>query len=118
MVERELGAPLATLFSRFDENPVGSASIAQVHKAVLADGVTEVAVKVQHGNVAKRSSGDLKLLKWITSCVEFVAPDQQYGWIFPEFENAMAAELDFENEGANSEVTNSTRMIILAQQVS
>ena len=46
-VERELGAPLETLFSEFDPEPLGAASIAQVHRARLP-GVDAVAVKVQY----------------------------------------------------------------------
>src|SRR5690606_542155 len=45
MVERELGAPLSTLFARFDAQPLASASIAQVHAASLPDG-RDVVVKV------------------------------------------------------------------------
>ena len=47
VVEAELGRPLEACFSAFDPIPLGTASIAQVHRARLADG-TELAVKVQH----------------------------------------------------------------------
>ncbi|MGZ3653195.1 MAG: ABC1 kinase family protein, partial [Bdellovibrionota bacterium] len=45
-VERELGAPVAEIFSHFSHEPLASASIGQVHEATLKDG-TQVVVKVQ-----------------------------------------------------------------------
>ena len=53
------------LFSSFDENPQGAASLAQVHKAVLQDGRT-VAVKVQHPKVQTQSSKDIIVMEVIT----------------------------------------------------
>src|SRR6188472_1709720 len=46
-VEAELGAPIDRLFSHWEDEPIASASIGQVHRAQLLDG-REVAVKVQH----------------------------------------------------------------------
>jgi predicted unusual protein kinase regulating ubiquinone biosynthesis (AarF/ABC1/UbiB family) len=57
-IEEELGAPLDRLFTRFDEQPIASASIGQVHRARMPDG-TEVAVKVQHIGIAKALESDL-----------------------------------------------------------
>ena len=45
-VERELGRPIESVFSFFDDEPIGVASIAQVHRARLLDG-TDVVVKLQ-----------------------------------------------------------------------
>ena len=50
-IENELGAPIDTLFKSIDEKPLGSASIAQVHAAVLPDG-RKVVIKVQRPFVA------------------------------------------------------------------
>lgn len=58
MIETELGAPIDRLFSRFDDAPVASASIGQVHRAALPDG-TDVAVKVQHPGIVKALDADL-----------------------------------------------------------
>jgi predicted unusual protein kinase regulating ubiquinone biosynthesis (AarF/ABC1/UbiB family) len=58
VVERELGAPLPSLFAEWDDAPVASASIGQVHRARLPDG-REVAVKVQHPGVARAVESDL-----------------------------------------------------------
>ncbi len=57
-VEAELGAPIATLFAEWDDAPMASASIGQVHRARMPDGV-EVAVKVQHPGIQRAVESDL-----------------------------------------------------------
>ena len=59
VVEEELGAPIAELFAEWEDIPVASASIGQVHRAVLHGG-QEVAVKVQHPGIAGAVESDLK----------------------------------------------------------
>jgi predicted unusual protein kinase regulating ubiquinone biosynthesis (AarF/ABC1/UbiB family) len=59
VVEEELGAPLDRLFSEWQDEAVASASIGQVHRALLLDG-TEVAVKVQHPGITKAVESDLQ----------------------------------------------------------
>jgi predicted unusual protein kinase regulating ubiquinone biosynthesis (AarF/ABC1/UbiB family) len=59
VVEEELDAPIAELFAAWDDVPIASASIGQVHRAVLASG-QEVAVKVQHPGIAGAVESDLK----------------------------------------------------------
>src|SRR6266480_6046117 len=53
IIESELGAPLSELFESFDCEPLATASMAQVHRAVLPNG-SEVAVKVQRPSVRQR----------------------------------------------------------------
>jgi ubiquinone biosynthesis protein len=62
-VEEDLGAPLETIFTSFDETPIAAASIAQVHAAVLSTGET-VVVKVQRPTVASNVRRDLKAMSW------------------------------------------------------
>ncbi|MEI9950651.1 MAG: AarF/ABC1/UbiB kinase family protein [Pseudomonadota bacterium] len=59
LVEVELGAPISELFRDWEDQPVASASIGQVHRARLADGRV-VAVKVQHSGIAKAVESDLE----------------------------------------------------------
>lgn len=57
-IEEDLGAPLDRLFASFEETPMASASIGQVHRATLDDG-RAVAVKVQHEGVRDAVEADL-----------------------------------------------------------
>ena len=61
-IERELKAPVAELFSEFEETPFAAASIGQVHKAVLPSG-QRVVVKVQYPNVDENCDSDLKQMR-------------------------------------------------------
>jgi predicted unusual protein kinase regulating ubiquinone biosynthesis (AarF/ABC1/UbiB family) len=58
LVEEELGAPIVDLFTEWDDLPLASASIGQVHRARLHDG-RELAVKVQHPGIARAVESDL-----------------------------------------------------------
>jgi predicted unusual protein kinase regulating ubiquinone biosynthesis (AarF/ABC1/UbiB family) len=58
LVEEEFGAPVHALFAEWDDTPIASASIGQVHRA-LSLGGTEVAVKVQHPGIARAVESDL-----------------------------------------------------------
>ena len=62
VIERELGAPPRELFASFDDAPLASASIGQVHAATLHDG-TEVVVKVQHPGIERAVDHDLKNMR-------------------------------------------------------
>ena len=68
-VERDLGRPVDEAFSRFDFEPLASASVAQAHEAVLHDG-TEVVVKVQHAGIAGVVAADFDILEALAAIVE------------------------------------------------
>ncbi len=59
LVEEELRTPIDKLFARWDDVPIASASIGQVHRAMTTEG-RDVAVKVQHPGVAKAIRSDLQ----------------------------------------------------------
>lgn len=70
-IEREYGKPLSAVFSSFETKPVASASIAQVHRAVLKDG-SEVAVKVVKRGVPGRMRFNLALMRGMTAAADFL----------------------------------------------
>eukprot|EP00466_Bigelowiella_natans_P001338 jgi/Bigna1/77603/fgenesh1_pg.49_\ len=90
------GRPLNELFREFDDEPLGAASIAQVHRAVLLDG-REVAVKVQRSGIQKKLRGDLANLKVLAKALSGVLP-VDYFKVFSELEKVVENELDFLQE--------------------
>ena len=104
IVERELGAPVEDVFASFDPVPLGSASIGQVHRAVLLGGET-VAVKVQRPEAPARIGGDLELMRDFAAFL-----DRRFGHrlfidvrgLVAEFEVVIRRELDYSAEAANA----------------
>ena len=104
-IEQELGAPIDVLFAEFDDQPIGSASIAQVHRARLLDGQA-VVVKVQHAQIQERVRCDLDLLAALAELaqnhVPAVRPYQPVALI-RQFRRTLTKELDFLAEKRNLE---------------
>ena len=105
IVEEELGARINKLFSEFDDQPIGSASLSQVYAATLRDG-RPVAVKVQRPGVAAVLREDLELLGRLAGTVSMVSDaPRRYGFVewVEEFRKALAGELDYRREAENLE---------------
>jgi ubiquinone biosynthesis protein len=104
IVKRELGAPVEEVFTRFDPDPLGSASIGQVHRAVLRGGQV-VAVKVQRPEAPGRVAADLDLMR---EFADFL--DRRFGprlfidvrGLVAEFETVIRRELDYNAEAENA----------------
>jgi len=112
VVESSLGEPLEKAFASFDEKPLATASIGQVHRARLAvtdaDGTHEVdvVVKVQRPNVGDTVARDLELLHIMAAAIERAIPETRvYSPIglVQQFDRSITAELNFMIEGENGE---------------
>ncbi|UHQ23631.1 ubiquinone biosynthesis regulatory protein kinase UbiB [Lysobacter sp. 5GHs7-4] len=106
IVETALERSIGEAFEAFDTTPLASASIAQVHAAILPGG-REVVVKVLRPNIEKQIAGDIALLKTIASVVDRAHPSADKirpREIVAEIESTLAAELDLQREGANASV--------------
>lgn len=81
---------------------MGTASLAQVHRAKLKDG-TEVAVKVQHYFVRGNIGIDLRCMDLCIKVMSKIFPEFQMQWLVEETKKNIAKELDFIQEGKNAE---------------
>ncbi|MFC2023844.1 ABC1 kinase family protein [Chloroflexota bacterium] len=102
-VERELGAPLQDLFTTFEELPIASASLGQVHLAILPDG-EKVAVKVLRPGVDKIIETDLDIVLELAALAEKRTDWGEYYGILSlvqEFADTLRMEQNYEQEGHN-----------------
>ena len=111
IVEQALDRPVAEAFEHFDTTPLASASIAQVHAAVLPATATmparEVVVKVLRPGIRRQIAADVALLKAMAGVVERTHPNADKirpREVVAEIEHTLAAELDLQREGANASV--------------
>ena len=102
LVEMELGQSISELFSEFDDQPLASASIGQVHAARLVSG-ERVVVKILHHGIQRRVCIDLEILLGLAQLAERIpefAPYRPRAMI-AEFQRALRRELDFGREERN-----------------
>ncbi len=105
VIEAEFGVPVDQVFTSFERTPIASASLGQVHSALLEDG-TEVAVKIQRPNVEETVDVDLDIL---LTQARFVAQHGEIGErydvvdIVNEFATAVRGELDYLAEAHSGE---------------
>ncbi len=101
----ELGKEPESIFTRFEEIPIASGSIAQVHRASLSDG-KRVAVKIQRPRIRKIIETDLEILQELSNMFERHIPEAR--WYQPQnlvdqFSSTIRRELDFIAEGHAAE---------------
>ncbi|MBI2380248.1 MAG: ubiquinone biosynthesis regulatory protein kinase UbiB [Gammaproteobacteria bacterium] len=104
LVEARLGKPIAELFKHFDAQPLASASVAQVHAAVLPDG-REVVVKVLRPGIAARIVRDMELLAVLAEWAERFLPDGKRlkpRELVADYDKTIHDELDLMREAANA----------------
>lgn len=101
IVDSELGQGVVT---NMEAVPAGSASLAQVHKATLAETGEAVAVKIQKPNVSMQAYWDLWMYRLLIRLLE-TSFDLPLYWAVEFTTSHFMAELDFRREGANSELS-------------
>ena len=102
-IEAELGARMSKLFAFFDDDPIGTASLGQVHAAQLRDG-REVVVKVQRPKIREQLTEDIEYFRELAN---FLGSHTQMGervdivGIIQQLERALSDELDYRIEARN-----------------
>ncbi len=103
IIETELGTKISKAFNVFDEKPLASASIGQVHRAELHSG-RPVAVKVQRPGISKQFMDDLDTLDELTAmAVKHLEKAKTYALdeVFAELRRILVNELDYKKEAQN-----------------
>ena len=103
IVEESLEQPIGELFEQINENPIGSASIAQTHRATTKDG-DDVVIKVIKPGIRDVVEIDLKLLKKLSGFLEWLVPEYQPEVIIKEFCKYTEREVDLTYEADNAEL--------------
>lgn len=103
ILETTYKSSISKQFKRFDKEPIASASVAQVHFAILNDG-KEVAVKILRPNIHKQVKKDIRLLYWIATILEIIWFDGKRlkpKEVIKEFSKHTATELNLLLEAAH-----------------
>jgi predicted unusual protein kinase regulating ubiquinone biosynthesis (AarF/ABC1/UbiB family) len=103
IVMTELGVRISKAFSRFDVEPMGAASLGQVHRAALRDG-RAVVVKVQRPKIRQQIAEDFEVLEHIAGFLDgHTAMGRRYrfGVVLAEFKQTIQQELNYEREAHN-----------------
>jgi len=103
IIEQSLGQPVSELFAKFEQEPLASASVAQVHKATLGDG-RDVVVKVIRPGIERTIQKDVALLYGVAEIVQAIWADGRRlrpVEVVAEYEQTIFDELDLRKEAAN-----------------
>ncbi|MGO9602064.1 MAG: ABC1 kinase family protein [Candidatus Binataceae bacterium] len=100
-IERELKRPLESVFAEFDETPIASASLAQVHAARLHDG-RRCAVKVQYPGIEGIVRADLRNMTLVLKWLAWIERDFDFRVVMREVLKYIPMELDFVHEAENA----------------
>ena len=102
LVEADTGMRFEDMFSEFEEEPLGAASLAQVHLAIDKESGQKVAVKVQHPVLDHWAPLDLALTEYTFRTIKRAFPQYDMTWLSDEMQKSLPQELDFALEGSNA----------------
>ncbi len=100
-ITEELG-PMDEIFSSFNEIPIASASLGQVHRACLRDGDC-IVVKVQYPGIEEIIAADMRTLKFVIRILRLLFRQINLDVIYSEFSRIVQEELNYIQEGRNAE---------------
>jgi hypothetical protein len=102
LFQKDMGMSLGDLFSEFDPEPIGVASLAQVHRAKLRENGQEVAVKMQHPFLDEFCRIDIDTVSFIFGTIKRIFPDFGFEWLSEEMNESLPQELNFVFEANNA----------------
>ncbi|KAF8161107.1 ABC1 family-domain-containing protein [Crassisporium funariophilum] len=98
----DMGAPITELFDDFDPNPIGVASLAQVHVGHHRASGKTVAVKLQHPHLAEFCEVDMEMVDVTLGWIKYWFPEFEFSWLAEEMRTNLPKEMDFIHEAHNA----------------
>ncbi|EFI28146.1 atypical/ABC1/ABC1-B protein kinase [Coprinopsis cinerea okayama7 len=105
LFKQDMGVEVNELFEDFDPNPVGVASLAQVHVARHKPTGRRVAVKLQHPHLAEFCDIDVEMVDVTLGWIKYWFPEFEFTWLGDEMRTNLPKEMDFVHEAENAERT-------------
>ncbi|KAF9029017.1 ABC1-domain-containing protein [Hymenopellis radicata] len=98
----DMGASISELFDDFDPNPIGVASLAQVHVGHHRASNKKVAVKLQHPHLAEFCEVDMEMVEVTLGWIKYWFPEFEFTWLGEEMRENLPKEMDFRHEARNA----------------
>ena len=105
MLLEDMAMDIDQLFRDFAPNPIGVASLAQVHRAFDRRTNRPVAVKIQHPDLQEFARVDMMTVNFAISAVKYFFPDFEFSWLGEEMNEMLPLEMDFRREAFNAQRT-------------
>ncbi|KIJ61310.1 hypothetical protein HYDPIDRAFT_137889 [Hydnomerulius pinastri MD-312] len=103
----DMGRPIEDIFDEFDPEPIGVASLAQVHVGRMKEGGRKVAVKLQHPHLAEFCDIDMEMVEVTLGWIKYWFPDFEFTWLAEEMRLNLPKEMNFIHEASNAALTTS-----------
>ncbi|KIM91824.1 hypothetical protein PILCRDRAFT_809790 [Piloderma croceum F 1598] len=99
----DMGVPISELFDNFDPEPIGVASLAQVHVGRHRESGKQVAVKLQHPHLAEFCDIDMEMVEVTLGWIKYWFPEFEFRWLGEEMRENLPKEMDFAHEASNAQ---------------
>ncbi|RXW16719.1 hypothetical protein EST38_g9135 [Candolleomyces aberdarensis] len=99
----DMGMGISELFDDFDPNPIGVASLAQVHVGHHRPSGRKVAVKLQHPHLAEFCDVDMEMVDVTLGWLKYWFPEFEFSWLAEAMRTNLPKEMDFVHEARNAE---------------
>ncbi|KAI0666582.1 ABC1-domain-containing protein [Trametes maxima] len=103
MLVSDLGMSISEYFEDFDPNPIGVASLAQVHVGRLRQTGERVAIKLQHPHLQEFCEIDMEMVEVSLGWIKHLFPTFEFTWLGEEMRENLPKEMDFVHEKRNAE---------------
>ncbi|KAM5535151.1 hypothetical protein V8D89_011237 [Ganoderma adspersum] len=103
MFQSDIGVSIPEYFDEFDPNPIGVASLAQVHVGRLKGSGERVAVKLQHPHLQEFCEIDMEMVEVSLGWIKHLFPEFEFTWLGEEMRENLPKEMDFVQEQRNAE---------------